>query len=147
MRATSTNGITFLEHQEGNELKAYLDTGDKLTIGTGHLCVPGEGFTIHSTITQEQSESLLKGDLKRTESTVNRLVKVAMSQNAFDALVCLVFNIGGHAFETSGLLLVINMKSPISSIQTHWVAWNKVAGKVSTGLANRRIAEFKLYNS
>jgi lysozyme len=77
---------------------------------------------------------------------VNRLVKVELTQDQFDALVSLVFNIGGGNFERSTLLKKINARN-FDGAADEFPRWNRAAGKVMAGLTKRRHAEQSLFQS
>ena len=54
--------------------------------------------------TAEQAKAYFKHDLAKFEKTVNESVTVPLTQNQFDALVSLTYNIGSGAFKNSTLL-------------------------------------------
>jgi len=84
----------------------YLCPAKKPTIGYGHVVLPGETFT---RITEEQADQLLRKDVGIAENCINNYVKVTLSQNQFDALASLIFNIGINAFINSTMLKELNL--------------------------------------
>ena len=94
----SANGLAFLSNEEGLRTEPYNDSAGHATIGVGHLIHRGpvtaadrarfRGFT------RADAVALLRQDVSSRERAVDRLVHVGLSQNEFDALVSLVFNIG-----------------------------------------------------
>lgn len=96
------------------------------------------------TCTLEQAKQLKAQDLKRFEKTVNNLVKASLTQNQFDALVSLVYNIGPSAFEKSTLLKKLNA-GDYQGAADQFIVWNKSGGKVLQGLVDRRTKERKLF--
>lgn len=54
-------------------------------------------------------------DLRSFEATVNNVVKMPVSQNQFDALVSLTYNIGQAAFNGSTLLKKLNAKDYVGT--------------------------------
>ena len=76
---------------------------------------------------------------------VKKLVKVELTENQIEALICLIYNIGVSAFKNSSLLKKINEEASTESIKRSWLAWNKVKGKIVEGLTNRRKDEFDYY--
>lgn len=62
-------------------------------------------FEETSKITESLAERLLRVDVAAHEERVNRLVEIAIDQNAFDALVSFDFNTGGLARSTALRLL------------------------------------------
>lgn len=85
-------------------------------------------------------------DLKRFEQAVSRAVQVPLSQNQFDALVSLAYNIGINAFQNSTLLKRLNTLDYIAAAQQFDV-WIKAGGKTVQGLVNRRAVEKDLFLS
>lgn len=141
---TSDNGIKFIECWEVLKLKRYWDKNDGWTIGWGHLVKKGE--TIPSVITMDQAVDLLKKDLKYTEDFIGVAVKVPLTQQQFDALVSLVFNIGTGHFLSSTLLKCLNKKDyKKASEQFKW--WRLDDGKRSAGLEKRRAQEVDIFNN
>jgi GH24 family phage-related lysozyme (muramidase) len=134
------------DDQTGNEIKTWVEGA---TIGYGHLIAKVEWQKYQNGITESQAFMLFKSDLAPFEKKVKSLVKVQVSQNQFDALVMLAFNIGESAFSTSSILKLVNdhsSKTPYSSLENAWMAWNKSRGKVMRGLENRRGAEWNIYS-
>jgi lysozyme len=82
------------------------------------------------------------------EGYVNRAVKVKLTQNQFDALVSLVYNIGPPNFNGSTLLRKLNA-GDYAGAADQFLVWNKgrVGRKlvVISGLVNRRNAERQLF--
>lgn len=139
--ALGKDGLELIKSFEGCVLKVYLDAIGLPTIGYGHLIKPGESFT---KITQKEAEELLKSDAQIFVDGVNKLLEVSVSQNQFDALVSLAFNIGLGNFEKSTLLRLLNA-GDFAGAALQFVRWNKAGGKVLAGLTRRREAETKLF--
>lgn len=140
---TSDKGIEFIINEEGGiRLKAYRCQAGILTIGVGHT---GKDVKERMEITKEKAIDLLKLDLRRFESVVNKSIKVTLKQHQFDALVSLAFNIGPVAFSDSTLVKRINAGADIKEIETAWKMWRKGGGKVLPILVRRREREVKMY--
>lgn len=137
MKYTSYN---LTKQFEGCKLEAYLDSGGVPTIGYGHT----KGVRIGQKITQEQADQFLIEDMKQAEDAVNRLVKVVLSQNQFDACVDFVFNLGEGNFSKSTLLKLIN-QGRLKEAADEFPKWNLCAGKPLAGLTRRRLAEQALF--
>ena len=75
------------------------------SVGFGHLIKAGETL---DTVTREQAEGLLLGDVAWAEQAVRTAVHVDLDQNEFDALVSLAYNIGAGAFKNSTLVKKLN---------------------------------------
>jgi lysozyme len=137
----SLKGIDFLIKEEGFKNKAYKDSKGILTIGVGHkIILPSENYLLNKTLTNSEVQQLLKKDLKRFEKVVNDSIIYPMSQNKFDSLVSLGFNIGESGFRTSSLAKRINSKMSNEEIIKAFLMWNKLSE-----LINRRIKEARLF--
>ncbi len=145
---TSPMGIKVLEAFEGLRLKAYTDSAGLLSIGYGHLITPEDAMGEESVISQQDAEDLLIMDLAEAEHAVNSQVIILLSQRQFDALVCLVYNIGSGAFRNSTIRKRLNV-GDYEGAASAWTApatiFNKAGGKITEGLTNRRKAERKLF--
>lgn len=85
--------------REGCVLTAYPDVLGILTIGTGHTGMMSPPPVISGmTITQEQADAFLQGDLESVETAINEHIVKPMTQNQFDAMASLAFNIGVNGF-------------------------------------------------
>ena len=143
--STSQNGINLISSFEGCELKAYLCPAKVWTIGFGTTVYPnGVKVKKGDSCTLEQAKQFKAHDLKRFEKTVNDLVKVPLTQNQFDALVSLTYNIGTGAFEKSTLLKKLNA-GDYQGAADQFTVWNKGGGKVLQGLVNRRAKEKEVF--
>ncbi len=130
-----------IESFEGLRLSAYRDSAGIPTIGYGHTADVHDG----DVITQQEADDFLAVDLHQAESSVYKaLWGVALTQNQFDALVSLTYNIGGGAFKKSQVVKRI-LDRDYSGAADHFLDWNKAGGEVVQGLANRRAAERALF--
>lgn len=121
--------------------EAYRCPAGILTIGYGHTAGVKKG----DRVTESEAEELLRQDIASSEKDVSRLVRVPLSQNRFDALVSLVFNIGGSQFYSSTLLKKLNANPNDSTIPDEFRKWVKSKGETLPGLVRRRDAEAKLF--
>ena len=142
---TSKNGINLIKEFEGCRLKAYKCPAGIWTIGIGHTgLVNGKPITEGMTITELMAETLLAIDLQKFENAINTKVKKPLTQNEFDSLTSLVFNIGIGAFEKSSMLKLLNSGHiPLAAGQ--FDRWIYAKGKVLNGLKKRRAAEKALF--
>ena len=141
----SDNGMKLLEQFEGLRLEAYLDSASIATIGFGSIKYPnGKKVKLGDKITKAQAKQYKLHDLKEFESTVNTSVKVPLTQNQYDALVSLSYNIGSGAFKNSTLLKKLN-SGDYKGAAEQFLVWNKVNSKKVQGLVNRREAERNLF--
>ena len=141
---TSQRGIDLIKEFEGYSERVYMCPGGVYTIGYGHTRGVGPG----DTCTREKAEEYLRLDVVEAEETIDTLINVPLSQNQFDALVSLVYNIGSGNFYDSTIRKVINCKvSDPEEYRKAWMMWVKSKGKVLKGLVRRREAEYKLFSS
>lgn len=137
---TGTKGIELIKSFEGCRLEAYQDAVKVWTIGYGHTGNVKAGMKI----TQEEVMKLLKSDLKKFESAVNKAVKVFLNQNQFDALVSFTYNLGAGNLKSSTLLKKLNA-GDYAGAANEFTKWNKADGKVLNGLTRRRESEKALF--
>lgn len=131
----------------------YLDRAGKATIAWGHLLTAFELATnaFAKGLVQEECDQLFRVDIQRYVDAVRRAIKVAIGQHAFDALVCLCYNIGTAGLTSSTVARLINAGAPPDQIRAAWLMWDhcidpKTGQKVEdAGLRNRRLDEFKLF--
>lgn len=142
---TSQIGINLIKGFEGKRLTAYDDGVGVWTIGYGTIKYPnGVRVKKGDTCTDTQAESYLKNDLVKFESAINRLVKVPLNQNQFDALASFTYNLGEGNLSKSTLLKKLNAKDYLGAAD-QFLVWNRAGGKVLNGLVRRREAERNLF--
>ncbi|MDE1830260.1 MAG: lysozyme [Thaumarchaeota archaeon] len=91
----SDQGLQKIIQREGVILHAYQDSVGIWTIGTGHTSAAGSPqVTSGMVITQEQNEEILRNDLKPIEEQFSQHVFVPVTQNQYDAIISIVFNVG-----------------------------------------------------
>jgi len=140
----SNKGITKLKSEEGERLIGYLDTRGIPTIGVGHTgLVDGVPVAKGMGISSAKSSELLRSDLQWVEKTINDNVKVPLTQNQYDALCSLIFNIGASAFSGSTVLRKLNSKDYAGAADA-FLMWKK-AGKDLNILLPRRKRERDLF--
>lgn len=130
---------------EGLRLKAYKCPAGIPTIGIGATTFNGKKVTMDMVITKEQAYEQLERDLAAFEKGVEKYVKKPITQDQFDALVSLSFNIGLGNLSRSSVLKKVNANPSDPTIRASFAAWNKGGGKVLAGLVKRREAEANWY--
>ena len=142
---TGAKGIELIKRWEGLELTAYQDIAGVWTIGYGHTASARPGLVW----TEQIAEAALTRDLESREDAVARYVTAPLTQNRFDALVSLIYNIGVGAFQTSTVRKRINRGDSDAAIAEAWGWFNKATvGGVKrevAGLTRRRAAEIALF--
>jgi lysozyme len=140
----SSAGLELLKRSEDFRSHTYLDAVGLPTIGYGHQLVHPECFP--DGITEAQSAEILTSDLREAERAVSRLVKVALTQGQFDALVDFCFNVGTGKLASSTLLKDLNAGQYAEAAE-QLLRWDHVGAKEMAGLKARREAEFHLWHS
>lgn len=135
-------GLHLTQDSEQCRLVPYQDSKGVWTDGWGNT----HGVIPNQRITQSKADAQLISNVQEAVNAVNRYVNVSLTQNQFDALVDLVFNIGVHAFFTSTLLVDINASKFYEASQ-QILLWDKSGGVRLAGLDHRRIAEEFLFNT
>lgn len=127
--STSNKGIQIMEHFEGVKLKPYLCSADVPTIGIGSTYYEN-GTPVKLTdpaITKERAYTLFRLTLKKVyEPVVRKAIKVKLTQNQFDALVCLAYNCGS-IFD--GMADKVNTNPKDKTIWGQFLQYNKVNGE------------------
>lgn len=143
----SNHCIVLIKHFEGFSAVVYKDASNHATIGYGHVLLGDE--PVPRKISQEQADHLLRNDVEAVARLVALAVECPLTQNQFDALVSLAFNIGTSAFLKSTLARKLNLGDDLESCASEFLRWNKatVGGKkvVLPGLQQRRAAERALF--
>lgn len=142
---TGQKGIDLIKRWEALVLEAYLCPAGVWTIGWGSTKDVKQGMRI----TQKQAEERLTEDLKVAERAVKD-TGVELSQNAFDALVSFVFNVGVRNFQKSTLRRrLLSHDGDLAAAEfDRWIyAKDPATGKMRPlpGLAKRRAAEKALF--
>lgn len=139
----------FTKHSEGCSLTAYPDS-KSFSIGYGHYGV--EAGTVW---TQQQADEAFQSDMAAKAKLVQEYVKVSLTQNQFDCLCDLFYNVKLADLIGSQTLAIINSSSfssvpdclyrvnPETGEQHGWIFAD---GKVDPGLIARRQGEIKFWN-
>ena len=141
---TSYHGIEQIKTFEGFRSMPYHDIADKLTVGYGHLIVPGDGCVEGSPITMGQATSLLAGDLFIAEHAVNNL-DIPLTQYQFDALVSFIYNLGVANFQHSTLCKLLK-EQDYANAALEFPKWDHApSAVVNPGILKRRLAEQRCF--
>jgi lysozyme len=154
----SDAAVELLHSFEQCRLTTYPDPGSKnglpITGGWGTTRDHnGKPFKLGFTADQAYWDRLFIRDLAEVEAGVNRLLGNApTTQNQFDALVCIAYNIGLDEDEDTkaeGLgdstLLRLHLQGNFAGAADAFKSWRFNDGKEMKGLVARRNAEAKLY--
>jgi lysozyme len=135
--------IELVKEFESFQPKAYLCPAGVWTVGYGtteHV-QPGD------VVTQLEASELLRSDVQEAAAAVDDLVDVELTQNQYDALCSLIYNIGREAFKNSTLLKLLNAGKSAKDVGPQFDRWNKGGGRVLAGLVKRRAVERDLFES
>lgn len=142
-------GEDFIIKWEKMVLTAYKCDAGVWTIGVGMTRYP-DGSPVKPTdaISQEQAFSMFREMLTRYENLVNSAIKVDLSQNQFNALVSLCWNVELPFTSQSGLVKQINSHN-FSYVPQEMAKWNKYFKDghwmASEGLSARRFEEASIF--
>lgn len=144
----SENCYKLIKKYEGFSSKPYKCPSGIPTIGYGStFYLNGDKVTMKDTpISEEVALSILFSVVEDFSKKVEKLLKVHVNQNQFDALVDFSYNLGIGNFQKSTLLKLVNNKDFIGASK-QFKKWNKSNGKVLNGLTNRRKEEEELFLS
>ncbi len=142
---TSQAGLDVIKAFEGFRGRSELLPNGRWIIGYGHLRRAKEGVRVN----ESEAEAILREyDLPPVERFVMRCVLAPTTQNEFDALVSLAFNIGPKAFASSDVVASMNGGNRLEAAQA-FDAWRraKIGGRVQIvdALVRRRAAEKALF--
>lgn len=127
---------------EGLSLAPYFCPAGRLTVGYGHVILPGE-VSLRGGVSEAEAEALLLNDLAWALYAV-RCVLIQLNDGQAAALASLVFNIGRGAWEKSTIRALV-AAGDMAGAAGQFERWSKVAGVVNAGLLKRRRAEKRVF--
>lgn len=147
MLVASAAGALFIKQWENGGsgqpiLNAYDDGIGVQTICTGHI----KGVTKGQKATLAQCEKWLKEDLSEHGKWLSNSVKVPITQQQYDALLSLSFNVGGYNVYKSTLVKQLNSGN-CHAAAAQFDKWVYAGGKKMSGLVKRRAAERQLFEA
>jgi lysozyme len=137
-------GEELIKEFESCELTAYRDQRGVVTCGWG---ATGPDISMRTHWTQDQADARFDRDIEvRAKQLTEFLDGAPTTQNQFDALLSLGYNIGMGALKGSTALRK-HIAGDHNGAAKAILMWNKVNGKQNPGLTRRRNAEHDLYLS
>jgi len=137
-------GRAFIQSFEVKRNIGFLPTpNDKPTAGWGHT---GLDVSIGKYYSDDQCNDWFERDTGWAVSTVNDHVRVEITQNQFDALVSICFNIGAPNFDSSTLLKDMD-SGAYEAAADQFLVWDKQRGQELSGLERRRVAERAMFEA
>ncbi len=144
---TGTNGLNLIKSFEGFVSTPYMPTPEDVpTIGYGTTVYPsGKRVSLKDgPVSESKATEYLANDVRECEQVIGLIVKVALTQNQFDALVSFIYNVGSTAFRKSTLVKLLN-GGDYRGAADQLLRWDKQGIKTLAGLTRRREAERKLF--
>jgi lysozyme len=138
---TSRNGKLFIARREGLVLVAYPD-GPHHSIGFGHNdpdLKPGDKITV------KWAFNILADDLEAREKTLNKILRVPVTQAQFDALMSLMYQSGNRYIHD--VVKLINAGDFVAAANLLPECDRNLAGEKLGGLRKRRDLEQKLFQT
>jgi lysozyme len=152
-----TAGRNLIKSFEECVLRPYLCSSGVPTIGWGNTIYPnGKKVTMKDKpITQAYADEIFIFISDLFAKDVTSLVKSAINQNQFNALVSFAYNVGSdidaddipEGLGDSTLLKLVNANPKDKKIASEFPKWNKSKGIPSRGLTKRRAKESQIYFS
>ena len=141
------SGYKLIQGFEGLSLVPYLCSAKVATIGWGATFYPsGIKVTMQDKpISLATASWMFRTIADRFAVDVDKLITSKVTQNQFNAIASLAYNIGIAGLAKSTLLKKVNINPSDPTIAAEFAKWNKVSGKVVNGLTKRRAVEAKLY--
>jgi lysozyme len=141
-----SEGLKLIKEFEGCKLLSYKCPAGVWTIGIGSTrYADGSPVKANQALPNEEAAlMLLTKTVAAYEHTVNT-VGVELTQNEYDALVSLCYNIGSGNFVSSTLVKMLKAGEPKSEVAKQFLRWDKAGGKPLAGLTRRRNAEAELF--
>ena len=138
----NNNGYNALHEREGLRLKPYLDTRGIPTIAMGNtFYLDGKKVTMQDKpLTLNEAFKLGRIVSDNFAKQVFALLKKEVTQNQFNALVSLAYNIGINGFAKSTVLKRVNINPNDSTIKSAFMMWTK-----NKELIGRRKSEVEQY--
>lgn len=144
----SPRGVAYIRDKEKLRLDSYQDSAGKWTIGYGHT---GPEVGPNQTITEDEANARWDKDIAKFSKGVAEKLRNAPTQNQFDALVSLAYNIGSNAFGGSTVLKEFN-KGNMDRARAGFGLFDKVTNpktkklEVNQGLVVRRAEEAGMFS-
>jgi len=138
--------IDFIKREEGDfESEPYQDHQGNWTIGYGHKLEAGQVLKYKlDPLTEAEGEKFFAKDIEVAASFVRRNITVPLTQNQFDALVSIIFNIGTGSFFESSVYQALEKEKNLQKTKTLISSMVSV-GDRGTGVPQRRSRESQIF--
>lgn len=140
MNTLTAEGIALIKQFEGFEPTPYRDPAGILSIGYGHVIVPGEAY---DEITEPQATAIMLRDVELKKTWIAFYIHRLLNDNQYSALISLVYNLGVTPLtKTLGRLL---NEGEMAEAADEFPRWVHAGTKILPGLVKRRAAERALF--
>lgn len=124
---------------EGCRLTAYRCPAGVWTIGYGHT---GADVSEGLTISRARADELFDRDIAAFARQLDRVVTgLTITQNQYDALLSLAYNIGIGRLSRSHLMELVKSDPANPAIESEFMKYVNAGGKTLPGLVRRRSVE------
>lgn len=123
---TSIKGLIEICGSEGICLSPYLDSVGVVTIGVGATKseIPDLSLS-HPNITVKQAMELFKSSIVKYERAIDKALKVEITQEQYDSLASVCYNIGTGGLSGSTFIKRINSGESPNRVAAAIQMWNK----------------------
>lgn len=150
----SNQALNYIKQLEGLRLQPYDDQTSQAvdhwvegaTIGYGYLITRGNWNEFKDGITEQRAHDMLVSRLSSEfEPAVRGAINADITQDQYDALVLLCYNIGPEKFRNSNVTRIVNGAN--GDLDRAWLEWRLSQGRPMDGLSRRRRAELQIYHN
>ena len=140
------DGYNLIKQFEGCKLQAYQDSVGIWTIGYGSTYYENmQRVKQGDKVSQQRANEIFEFVANRFARNVDDLITSQPTQNQFNAVVSLAYNIGLGNFQRSTLLKKLNRNPNDKTIKYEFLKWINAGGRQLQGLINRRKKEAEIY--
>ncbi len=141
-------GYDLIKQFEGCRLTAYQDSIGVWTVGYGSTYYENmQKVKQGDKVSQQRADEIFEFVANRFARNVDDLITSQLTQNQFNAVVSLAYNIGMGNFQKSTLLKKLNKNPSDKTIKDEFLKWVNAGGRPLKGLVNRRKKEAEIYFS
>ncbi len=141
-------GYDLIKQFEGCRLTAYQDSIGVWTVGYGSTYYENmQKVKQGDKVSQQRADEIFEFVANRFARNVDDLITSQLTQNQFNAVVSLAYNIGMGNFQKSTLLKKLNKNPSDKTIKDEFLKWRNAGGRPLQGLVNRRKKEAEIYFS
>ena len=140
-------GYDLIKQFEGCRLTAYQDSVGIWTIGYGNIYYENQAKVKQGDkVSQDRAEQIFSYYADKFARNVDAIItNKNITQNQFNAVVSLAYNIGLANFQKSTLLKKLNTDNNDKTIKDEFLKWINAGGKPLAGLKTRRQKEAEIY--